>query len=142
MGATFDYEFSVDQKNRDNDDSGFVFRFQDKNNFIRFHHTIQNQYNNGGGSKGQVKGCTGLGSFLVVRKNGKEYCAKKTNWKYTQNKYHNFRIISAPSKSQVAVYIDGKLHMDVKASARARERSAVHVVGSVAHCYWRFAVFT
>merc|ERR1712178_378828 len=63
MGAAYDYEFSADQKNRDNDDSGFVFRFKDKNNFIRFHHT--------------------------------------------------FRIVSKIN-GQVQVYIDKKLHMNVK----------------------------
>ena len=41
MGANFDYTFGVN--NRDNHDSGDVFRFKDKNNFIRFHHTLENQ---------------------------------------------------------------------------------------------------
>jgi hypothetical protein len=120
MGATYDYEFSVDQKNRDNDDSGFVFRFKDKNNFIRFHHTIQNVYNNGGNKKHWIGGgknngncISGTGSYLVVRKGGKEYCAKRTTWKYKQGAYHNFRIISKIN-GQVQVYIDKKLHMNVK----------------------------
>merc|ERR1712048_581362 len=116
MGAAYDYEFSADQKNRDNDDSGFVFRFKDKNNFIRFHHTIQHVYNNQGNKKHWISGGTnngncisGTGSYLVVRKGGKEYCAKRTTWKYTQNKYHNFRIISKIS-GQVQVYIDKTPH--------------------------------
>jgi hypothetical protein len=120
MGADKDYEFSADQKNRDNDDSGFVFRFQDKNNFIRFHHTIQNVYNNGGNKKHWIGGgknngncISGTGSYLVVRKGGKEYCAKRTTWKYKQGAYHNFRIISKIN-GQVQVYIDKKLHMNVK----------------------------
>ena len=76
-GSTSDYKFTVDIKNKDNDDSGVVFRFTDKNNFIRFHHTLENQYNKNT-KGGIVGGCTGTGSFLVVRKNGKECCAKNT----------------------------------------------------------------
>lgn len=116
FNANFNYEVNVDAKNKDNDDSGMVFRFKDKNNFIRFHHTIQNVYNNGGGAKGQVKGCTGVGSFLVVRKNGKEYCAKKTGWKYTQGKYHRFRITTKVDGT-IKIWIDGKVHMSLKLPA-------------------------
>jgi len=119
MGAAYDYEFSLDAKNKDNDDSGVVFRFKDKNNFIRFHHTIQHVYNKNGNRKHWINGGTnngncvsGVGSYLVVRKGGKEYCAKKTGWKYTQNKYHNFRIVSKIN-GKVQIYIDGKIHMDL-----------------------------
>merc|ERR1712046_219572 len=55
---------------------------------------------------------SGTGSYLVVRKGGKEYCAKKTGWKYTQNKYHKFRIVSKIN-GKVQIYIDGKNHMDL-----------------------------
>jgi hypothetical protein len=120
MNSKVDYQFSVTMKNRDNDDSGVVFRFKDKNNFIRFHHTIQNVYNNGGNKKHWIGGgknngncISGTGSYLVVRKGGKEYCAKRTTWKYKQGAYHNFRIISKIN-GQVQVYIDKKLHMNVK----------------------------
>jgi len=120
MGASYDYSFTVDQKNRDNDDSGFVFRFKDKNNFIRFHHTIQHVYNTQGNKKHWINGgknngncVSGIGSYLVVRKGGKEYCAKKTGWKYTQNKYHKFKVSSTPSNRKVKIYIDGKVHMDI-----------------------------
>ena len=112
MTAKYDYEFSVDINNMDNDDSGMVFRFQDKNNFIRFHHTTDNQYN--GGTKGGISGgCTGKGSFLVVRKNGKEYCAKKTGWTYTRNKYHAFKV-STKIDGSIKIYVDGKLHINLK----------------------------
>merc|ERR1712048_109078 len=94
MGAAYDYEFSADQKNRDNDDSGFVFRFKDKNNFIRFHHTIQNIYNKN--TKGGIQGgCTSkVGSYLVVRKAGKEYCMQEHSWKYKQNAFHTITVLT------------------------------------------------
>ena len=114
MGANYDYSFGVDINNRDNDDSGMVFRFKDKNNFIRFHHTLENQYNKN--TKGGIAngGCTGTGSFLVVRKNGKEYCAKKTSWKYTQKKFHSFKI-NTKKDGSIKIYVDGKLHINLKA---------------------------
>ena len=124
MTAAYDYEFSVDINNLDNDDSGVVFRFKDKNNFIRLHHTLENQYNKN--TKGGIAngGCTGTGSFLVVRKNGKEYCAKKTSWKYTQNKFHTFKVTTTISGG-VQIWVDGKLHINVnvRLSACSVQRS-------------------
>ncbi len=112
MGYSGDYEFRVDINNKDNDDSGVVFRYTDKNNFIRFHHTLDYEYNAGttGGIKG---GCTGKGSFLVVRKNGKETCLKKLGWKYKQNKFHSYRI-SSKSNGAIKIWVDGSVLMDVK----------------------------
>ena len=116
MQANYDYEFSVDIKNKDNDDSGVVFRFQDKNNFIRFHHTAQHVYNkNAKSGVWANEGCTSsIGSYLVVRKGGREYCAKKTTWKYTQNRYHSLKV-STKTDGSIKIWIDGKLHIDSKA---------------------------
>ena len=120
MGAKYNYEFSVDINNHDNDDSGVVFRFQDKNNFIRFHTTRDNEYNQltTGGIQG---GCTGKGSFLVVRKNGKEYCAGKSNWMYTQNRYHSFKVRTTADGS-IDIWVDRKLLMHLRVSNEACAR--------------------
>ena len=119
MDAKYDYEFSVDIKNKDNDDSGVVFRFQDKNNFIRFHSTLQNVYNVG--TKGGIQGgCTDVGSYLVVRKNGKEYCARKSTWRYTQNRYQNLRV-STKADGSIKIYTDGKLLIDSTVSYKRHQ---------------------
>merc|ERR1712037_615648 len=101
MTAKADYEFSVDINNKDN--------------FIRFHHTLENQYNKNT-KGGIVGGCTGTGSFLVVRKNAKEYCAKKTGWKYKQGKFHKFKI-STKADGTIKIWIDGSLHINLKLPA-------------------------
>ena len=69
-GSTDDYEFTVSIWNEDDDDSGVVWRYTDKQNYVRFHHTLNNAYNSG--RKPALLGCQGLGSFVVVRKAGKE----------------------------------------------------------------------
>merc|ERR1712176_104831 len=103
---------SVSSVGMDNDDSGVVFRYTDKNNFIRFHHTLDYEYNKD--TKGGIKGgCKGKGSFLVVRKNGKETCLKTSGWKYTRNKFHTFRIVSK-TNGQITIWVDGSKLMDVK----------------------------
>ena len=115
MGNTNDYEFTVQIKNSDDDDSGVVFRYNDKSNFIRFHHTLDNEYNaaTNGGIKG---GCTGKGSFLVVRKGGKETCLSKKGWKYTRNKWHTFKI-STKTNGEIKIWVDGSLLMNVVVGA-------------------------
>merc|ERR1712187_1049670 len=114
MKANYDYEFSVNIKNADNDDSGVVFRFQDKNNFIRFHHTLQNVYNKNAKWRTWINGgCTGPNSFVVVRKGGKEYCAKKTGWKYVQNRYHSFKV-NTKTDGSIKIWIDGNMHINMK----------------------------
>ena len=116
MGTSTDYEFTVVIKNVDDDDSGVVFRYTDKNNFIRFHHTLNNVYN--GATKGGIKGgCTkGLGSFLVVRKAGKETCLKQSSWKYTQHKFHTFKV-STKTNGEIKIWVDGSLLMNVVVGA-------------------------
>jgi len=129
MGSTADYEFSVDIKNMDNDDSGVVFRYTDKNNFIRFHHTLDYEYNKQ--TKGGIKGgCQGKGSFLVVRKAGKETCLKTNGWKYARNKFHSFRILSK-TNGQITIWVDGSKLMDVKnpSSTNLKKGSAGIFVG-------------
>ena len=111
LGANYDYSFGVDINNRDNDDSGVVFRFKDKNNFIRFHHTLENQYNKNT-KGGIVGGCTGTGSFLVVRKNAKEYCLGTHPWKYKQGAYHKFTVLTRVNGA-IKIWVDGNLVFDV-----------------------------
>ena len=108
MGSNKDYDFTVRILNEDNDDSGVILRYTDKNNYIRFHHTLDNAYN----SDGRVSGCQGKGSFLVLRKGGKETCLATSTWKYSQGKWHTFRVISKTTTGQIKVYVDGQLLVD------------------------------
>merc|ERR1712054_617557 len=112
MGNKQDYEFTVRILNEDNDDSGVVLRYVDKNNYIRFHHTLDNAYN----SDGRVSGCRGKGSFLVLRKGGKETGLKTSTWKYTQGKWHTFRVISQTTLGKIQVYVEGSKLIDYTSS--------------------------
>merc|ERR1712187_766223 len=70
---------------------------------------------NGGKDNGNYVSSTG--SFLVVRQGGKEYCAKKTDWKYTKNKWHTFRIVTKINGA-ITIYIDGKVHINLTLPAK------------------------
>ena len=105
----------MDILNEDNDDSGLILRYTDINNYIRFHHTLDNAYN--GGRTPSLSGCQGKGSFLVLRKAGKETCLKTSTWKYTQGKYHSFRVVSKTSTGTVQVYVDGSKLIDYTGSS-------------------------
>jgi hypothetical protein len=112
-GSTDDYEFTVSIWNEDDDDSGVVWRYTDKQNYVRFHHTLNNAYNSG--RKPALSGCQGLGSFVVVRKAGKETCLKTHNWKYTKGKWHTYKVVSSAKPGGAAkIYMDGALIADVK----------------------------